>query len=963
MSNRLAASTLSSRGAVPTYLTSDTPPTPSRSPSNASTGGDASGGEGDDSEAESDFPDGDPDDPDTSSISLAHLGPALATPKPSALTPWPFNAPGGGMTSPTQDSLGPAAIPASSLPHEILLHILRLLPSASLAPALQVCKAWCQCGVELLWHKPSFSSLAPLYKMLQVLSLPDKTFPYPDYIRRLNFQPLAGELTDQVVAKLLPCTNLDRLTLTNCKKLSSPALVALLTKNRRLVALDMTDVTEVDDHVLQALADNCPKLQGLNLSGCTKITDKGMEALALGCTSMRRIKLRKCDQITDIPIILLSRNCPLLLEVDLANCTSITGLCVTELFRTSRLLRELSLIGCAHITDDGFPNADELQLLKQSSSNSASGYPSPTLGANGDDLYPSSSSRSTSPGPDPLTTSSGTLIPRPAPLTSPPAYRPFDQLRYLDLTACYGLTDAAIAGIVKYCPKLRNLILGKCHRLTDESLYAICGLGKYLHHLHLGHVSGITDRAVTAVARACTRMRYVDLAYCSNLTDLSVFELAANLSRLKRIGLVRVNNITDAAIQSLAHRNSLERIHLSYCDNLTVPAVNEMLQALPRVTHLSLTGVTAFRKQALQRFCRSPPKDYNEHQRRSFCVFSGRGVQELRRWLRSLSRHEIALLAQPDPPADEDPLTAAARLAGAGGNGPIPPGQTAAQFAAAQANLNAARHNLAMAHHQRQLQAAQQAAANAAIPTQQQMQPPIQPGAQVPVWNPYLGGGAAAAGNMLGLNMAAQPQAGGGFGAVGGGGGVAALPPQHPQAAQQDDDDDDDDAAWAGPAYVPGTFPNAPPQQVPIQWIDPPQRAHLQALQQAAQIGGATASTSAGGLRNSAPPAFGSTSAGPSSSSSASSASNSHDRSEARRARVERIQQRVDSIFGREEDMDVDDSRPRRSRRDTVTRHNYRTYGAGGAPASNNGRQRREDVEMDDASASEGEEEDISFGE
>lgn len=553
MSNRLAASTLSSRGAVPTYLTSDTPPTPSRSPSNASTGGDASGGEGDDSEAESDFPDGDPDDPDTSSISLAHLGPALATPKPSALTPWPFNAPGGGMTSPTQDSLGPAAIPASSLPHEILLHILRLLPSASLAPALQVCKAWCQCGVELLWHKPSFSSLAPLYKMLQVLSLPDKTFPYPDYIRRLNFQPLAGELTDQVVAKLLPCTNLDRLTLTNCKKLSSPALVALLTKNRRLVALDMTDVTEVDDHVLQALADNCPKLQGLNLSGCTKITDKGMEALALGCTSMRRvseppllshglvaltdffglqIKLRKCDQITDIPIILLSRNCPLLLEVDLANCTSITGLCVTELFRTSRLLRELSLIGCAHITDDGFPNADELQLLKQSSSNSASGYPSPTLGANGDDLYPSSSSRSTSPGPDPLTTSSGTLIPRPAPLTSPPAYRPFDQLRYLDLTACYGLTDAAIAGIVKYCPKLRNLILGKCHRLTDESLYAICGLGKYLHHLHLGHVSGcvltfdsceararltaflgrITDRAVTAVARACTRMRYVDLA-------------------------------------------------------------------------------------------------------------------------------------------------------------------------------------------------------------------------------------------------------------------------------------------------------------------------------------------------------------------------------------------------------------------------------------------------------------------
>lgn len=398
-----------------------------------------------------------------------------------------------------------------------------------------------------------------------------------------------------------------------------------------------------------------------------------------------------------------------------------------------------------------------------------------------------------------------------------------------------------------------------------------------------------------------------------------------------------------------------------------------MLQSLPRVTHLSLTGVTAFRKQALQRFCRTPPKDYNEHQRRSFCVFSGRGVQELRRWLRSLNRHEIALLAQPDPPSDEDPLVAAARLAGAGGNGPIPPGQTAAQFAAAQANLNAARHNLAIAHHQRQLQAAQQAAANAAIPTQQQMQQPLHPGAQASVWNPYLAGGAAA-GNMLGLNMAAQPQAGG-FGAVGGGNGAAAAPPgQQLQQPQQDDDDDDDsdNPSWAGPSYVPGTFPNAPPQRVPIQWIDPPQRAQMQALQQAAQIGvsrngveygSATAATSAGGLRSSAPPDFGSASAAPFSSASTSGSSHSHERSHgSRSSRTQAIRQVFDEAFGAE-DMDVDESRPRRPRRDTVTRHNYRTHGIAGGATSNGGRRRGGDVEMDDASDSEGEEEDISFGE
>lgn len=305
------------RRPLPPHLVSDTPPTPSRSPSNASTAGDVSGGDQEDESAdESDYPDGDPDDPHASTLELSHLGPAVATPKPSGTSPWPFNAPagsatsgpasssnatasngsasgggGGAFVSPTPEyALEQPVIPASSLPHEILLHILRLLPPPSLAPALRVCKAWCQCGVELLWHKLSFTSVAALYKMLQVLSLPEQTFPYPDFVRRINFHPLASEMSDRVVAKLLPCTRLERITLTSCKALSSAAMCALLVQSHRLVALDLTDVPNVDDDVLVALAANCPKVQGLNLSGCSRITDRGLEAIALGCPLLRRVR-------------------------------------------------------------------------------------------------------------------------------------------------------------------------------------------------------------------------------------------------------------------------------------------------------------------------------------------------------------------------------------------------------------------------------------------------------------------------------------------------------------------------------------------------------------------------------------------------------------------------------------------------------------------------------------------------
>ena len=118
------------------------------------------------------------------------------------------------------------------------------------------------------------------------------------------------------------------------------------------------------------------------------------------------------------------------------------------------------------------------------------------------------------------------------------------------------------------------------------------------------------------------------------MTDMSVFELAANVPKLKRVGLVKVINITDEAIHALVERAStLERLHLSYCENLTVPAITYLLNKLPRLTHLSLTGVSSFRTSELQAFCRPAPREFNEHQARAFCVFSGNGISDLRRFL------------------------------------------------------------------------------------------------------------------------------------------------------------------------------------------------------------------------------------------------------------------------------------------------------------------------------------------
>lgn len=184
-----------------------------------------------------------------------------------------------------------------------------------------------------------------------------------------------------------------------------------------------------------------------------------------------------------------------------------------------------------------------------------------------------------------------------------PLNRTFEQLRILDLTSCADVTDRAVEKIIDVAPRLRNLVLAKCRRITDAAVYAIARLGKNLHYVHLGHCLQITDDAVKRLVQACNRIRYIDLGCCHHLTDDSVMKLAT-LPKLKRIGLVKCANITDESVYALARANqrqrvrrdadgnpipgehysssshsSLERVHLSYCTNLTLQVCISTTQA------------------------------------------------------------------------------------------------------------------------------------------------------------------------------------------------------------------------------------------------------------------------------------------------------------------------------------------------------------------------------------------------
>ncbi|KAG0250267.1 SCF ubiquitin ligase complex subunit [Mortierella polycephala] len=482
--------------------------------------------------------------------------------------------------------------PFSTLPSELIIYIFKSLTSAhDLRSAILVCKLWCSCGMDLLWSRPSLTNNSVAERMVKSMALPNAVFPYADFIRRLNLSFLAPDLTDSILNQFASCSRLERLLLAGSVQATDVGLKKILTNCTGLYSLDLSDIPAVTDGLIEHVAAHCPQLHTLYLGACSAITDESIERLATSCSRLKRIKLSQCTLLTGRSVVTLTQRCRNLIEIDLTDCNLVTDDAIQAVFENLPQIRDLNMALLKEITNSAF-----------------------------EAIHPST--------------------------------HRFEQLRVLNLTSCALITDETLARIIPSAPRLRNLILTKCDKITDEGVSVIKTLGKHLHHLHLGHCAWITDKAIATLVQHCTRIRYLDLACCSNLTDASVFAIA-QLPKLRRIGLVKCSNITDHGIYAILISQvlpqTLERVHLSYCVNLSDTAIAALVSHCLKLTHLSLTGVPAFITPKYQTFCRAPPPEFTPHQREVFCVFSGKGVRELRNFMQETHLAMATTSAVPYP--------------------------------------------------------------------------------------------------------------------------------------------------------------------------------------------------------------------------------------------------------------------------------------------------------------------------
>ena len=373
-------------------------------------------------------------------------------------------------------------LPTSRLSPKILIHVFKNLHSTKdLHSCLLVSRTWCECSVELIWHKPAISGLHTFIKIMSIISKQDQTFTYARFIRRLNFVAVGRELTSIIFSRLSMCIRLERLSLVGCSAITDEALEIVFLACPNLATINLTGVMNVTDKAITALARTCERLQKINLGGCRAITPEGVFALANHCKLLRLVNLSYIEAINDEAVSALAQSCPDLVEIDLSGCRHVTDLGVRDLWIHSKYMREMRLARCSNLTDAAFPSPIK-EIIPPSGVNPFAQPTQPPPKDDPEDLLP--------------------LV----------LNRPFDRLRMLDLTSCVRITDEGIEGIVSNCPKIRNLVVARCSLLSDAAVESVCKLGKDMHYLHLGHLTSITDRSVSQLARSCTRLKFIDLA-------------------------------------------------------------------------------------------------------------------------------------------------------------------------------------------------------------------------------------------------------------------------------------------------------------------------------------------------------------------------------------------------------------------------------------------------------------------
>ncbi|KAI8620962.1 hypothetical protein BC830DRAFT_378114 [Chytriomyces sp. MP71] len=445
------------------------------------------------------------------------------------------------------------------------------------------------------------------------------TFAYAKMIRKMSLQDYNKRqpLLDSEFTALLRCApeNVEKLSLGSCAALTSSSLQLIHVHCPRIQSLDLSNLLNaLDSAALATISEFLgPTLTSLNLSHNPNLTTQDVEVLAFNCRNsmLKRLWIDGCFQIHDPAIEAIVKHCSHLTELYMSGLRSLTSKAIASILGVAGF-QATTNNHSPYFSDYTAPESRHLRHLK--------------------DLNLSSC----------LNISAGVVVNLANTNTK------IDSFRSITLSQIPQLDSLTVHRLVSTSPFLKNLTLTHCPSLTDMAMEAVSTLGKTLQFLHLGNCMSLTDTGIILIAKTCVKLKFLDLANLS-ITDASTDHISKHLTRLRRLSVVKCRNLTPLTLYHF-HRiaPSLQRLHLSYCFQFTLPPLIGLMERAVDLAYLTLTGCTAILSSCeslVSTWSKAAPDAFTEAQRAVFCVLSGSGLLEFRRFVWALRQYDGATAA------------------------------------------------------------------------------------------------------------------------------------------------------------------------------------------------------------------------------------------------------------------------------------------------------------------------------
>lgn len=455
---------------------------------------------------------------------------------PSALScPATYHTPSRSITRGLPMTMSQQKSGFDRLPREVKVYIFRYLTVFQLVRVSRVSRTWRRLAMDgSLWKVIDTTRYYRTIKDSQLLGLGQAG---SGFLRCASFRGCVQLSASSLSAIAEYCPNIERLNITDCRGVTSKAIEDVCKNIPFLSQFELAGLPCVNDNTLQIMGTRCHSLQVLNLSWCKQISGAGLLNLSKGCQELRQLNVSGCPELEDQWMRTIGMNLPKLRELCLNKCSSLTdrglmdllwGLSVGSSKGYRRLRMKKKLISSVQISSLGglltnhssYDNDDDLEGEDIDKEEDESERESDIDDDCADDEETDSSHEAS--GNDPtvpsssLSTSHGHLLQEDQEI-------PQARLVYLGLANCQLLTQEGLRGVSQYCSRLlRRLDLSGCKNLDDEGL------------VHL--------------AQNCTRLKFLDLEEVSLLTDVSLRAFATNLSKLERICLSFCENVTDEGV-------------------------------------------------------------------------------------------------------------------------------------------------------------------------------------------------------------------------------------------------------------------------------------------------------------------------------------------------------------------------------------------------------------------------------